>query len=70
MHDGGTSLQVLINDKLVCTSNAVYGTKMKTDNGKDWTTIAYMSDCEQAFKVKKGDQMRLVANYNETLHPA
>jgi hypothetical protein len=68
MHDGGTSVDVLLNGKKVCSSEAVYGTKMQMD-GKDWTTIAQMTDCTAPYAVKRGDLIRLVVNYDEIAHP-
>jgi hypothetical protein len=68
MHDGGTSLDILLNNKTVCSSKAIYGTKMQM-NGKDWTTISEMTDCTEAFKVKRGDVIKLVVNYDEIAHP-
>jgi hypothetical protein len=68
MHDGGTSLDILLNNKTVCSSQAVYDTRLQMD-GKDWTTISQMTDCTQPFNVKKGDQLHLVVNYDEITHP-
>ena|ERR1700744_4582124 len=68
LHDGGTTLDVLVNNKMVCSSRAVYGTKLKID-GKEWTTLSEMTDCTTPFEVKRGDQLRLVVNYDEISHP-
>jgi hypothetical protein len=68
MHDGGTSVDVLLNTKMVCSSRAIYGTKLKMD-GKEWTTIDQMTDCTETFTVKKGDKIQLVVNYDEIAHP-
>jgi hypothetical protein len=68
MHDGGVRMDVLLNGKKVCSSDALYGTKMQMD-GKDWTTIAQMTDCTDRFTVKRGDEIRLVVNYDEVAHP-
>jgi hypothetical protein len=70
MHDGGSSIQILVNDKWACTSNAIYGTKMKSADGKEWTTISQMTECAQPIEVKKGDQIKLVATFDEIAHPA
>ena len=70
MHDGGTDIKILLNDKPVCTSEAIYGAKMTTGDGKDWKTISRMTDCERPFTVKKGDNIKLVVNYDESAHPA
>jgi hypothetical protein len=68
MHDGGTSIDILLNEKRVCTSYAIYGTKLTTQE-KDWTTISKMTDCEKTFEVKKGDNIKMVVNYDEIAHP-
>jgi hypothetical protein len=70
MHDGGTNIVILVNDKPACTSTAVYNTKLKSEDGKEWTTISQMTDCERAFSVKKGDKLKLVASFDEIAHPA
>jgi hypothetical protein len=38
-------------------------------NGKSWITISNMTDCTEPFKVKKGDVIRLIVNYDEIAHP-
>jgi hypothetical protein len=68
MHDGGTSLDVLLNDKTVCSSKAIYGAKVQVE-GREWSTIAKMTDCTEHFKVKTGDKLQLVVNYDEVSHP-
>jgi len=70
MHDGGTNIEILLNDKSVCISQAIYGKNATTVDGKNWTTISQMTDCENPFSVKKGDQLKLVVNYDEVAHPA
>ena len=69
MHDGGTHLQITINGKVVCTSYAIYGTKGTTEDGKEWTSLSLMTNCEKLIPVKKGDKMKLIAHYDEGLHP-
>jgi hypothetical protein len=68
LHDGGTSLDILVNNKTACSSRAIYGTRLNAE-GKDWTTLSEMTDCTTPFAVKKGDQIRLVVNYDEVSHP-
>jgi hypothetical protein len=69
MHDGGESMTVLLNRKPVCVSKAVYGTKMKADDGKDWVTISKVTDCLEPVGVKKGDTIVLETKFDEKAHP-
>jgi hypothetical protein len=69
MHDGGVSVETIINGKPVCDSKAVYGTKLKMDNGKEWTTITKMTDCEEPFSVKTGDMITMKVSFDEINHP-
>jgi len=69
LHDGGESMTVFLNEKPVCVSKAVYGTKMKSENGKEWTTISQMTDCLDAVRVKKGDKIALETKFDEKSHP-
>jgi len=69
LHDGGEHMNVLLNDKLVCTSNAVYGTKMKNANGKEWTTLSAMTTCVDPIAVRKGDRIQLETKFDEIAHP-
>jgi hypothetical protein len=70
--DGGAGMKVMLNDKLICTSDASYG---KTYNGdakpgaKEWTTISKMADCNDVIPIKKGDKIVLDAAYDEIAHP-
>jgi hypothetical protein len=73
MHDGGTNVEVKINDKTICNSRALYGGPGhvgKTSNGKNWETIADMITCQEGVVVKKGDRISLNANYDLDAHPA
>jgi hypothetical protein len=69
MHDGGVSVETIVNGKPVCTSEAIYGTKLKLENGKEWTTISKMTDCDKPFSVKNGDMITLKVSYDEINHP-
>jgi len=72
MHDGGESIDMFLNDKLVCHSVAAYGGNDATmigADGKKWDTISSMSDCPQAIPVKKGDRLRLQAAFDTATHP-
>jgi Stress up-regulated Nod 19 len=72
MHDGGTAVKLYVNDKLVCSSDATYGSTGGTlkVEGKEWQTIARMSECRDGFKVKKGDYLTVSAQYDTKAHPA
>jgi hypothetical protein len=69
MHDGGESITVYLNEKPVCVTKAIYGTKMKTGSGKDWTTISEVTDCLEPIPVKKGDNLVLETKFDELAHP-
>ena len=63
-------MTVFLNGKSVCISKAVYGTKMKSENGKEWTTISAMTDCLDPIPVKKGDKIVLETKFDEISHPS
>jgi hypothetical protein len=73
MHDGGSNVEVKVNEKTVCDSRALYGGPGhvgKTSDGKDWETIRDMVTCPEGVVVKKGDKISLAANYDVIAHPA
>jgi hypothetical protein len=67
LHDGGVSIPLLINNKTVCESKAVYGGKAESGT---WTTVSDMSECNDLIPVKKGDKLTIGANYDFITHPA
>jgi hypothetical protein len=71
LHDGGVAVDLYINSKYTCTSNAVYGGESGTtvQNGKKWETISGMTLCPGPIKIKDGDYMSLTARYDLTQHP-
>jgi len=71
MHDGGTAVNMYINGKLYCASKATYGGPKGTVtiDGKEWATIATMSECNTPIAVKKGDKIKLEAEYDTKAHP-
>jgi hypothetical protein len=71
LHDGGIAMDLYINDKYTCSSNAVYGGETGTSiqNGKKWETISGMTLCPGPIKIKKDDFMAMTARYDQTLHP-
>jgi len=85
LHDGGVRVSLFINEKYTCSSNAVYGDKSASSSGMGGKgmssgkstgkssakikTISSMTPCRGPFPVKKGDTMRLVAEYDLSKHP-
>jgi len=71
LHDGGELMELYLNGKKVCTSNAVYGGKGGTMviDGKKWETISEMTDCNGTIPVKKGDTLKMKAAYDLEKHP-
>jgi len=85
LHDGGVKMLLYINNKNVCSSDAIYG--VRTDEvamgghshgGSSNTpaapspaikTISGMTTCSGPFPVKKGDTLKLVAEYDLSKHP-
>lgn len=64
-------MDLFINDKYECSSDAVYGgdTHTADNNGKKWETIAGMTICNKTISVQDGSTMSLVARYDLTKHP-
>ena len=72
MHDGGDALKLFINDKEVCESKATYGGSESTlsgPDGKKWETISAMTECNNPIKIRAGDNLRIVADFDTKLHP-
>jgi hypothetical protein len=71
MHDGGTGMNLYVNNKLYCSSKAIYGGPggTITINGKDWSTIATMTECNEPIPVRKGDKLKIEATYDTKEHP-
>jgi hypothetical protein len=75
MHDGGDSVQVSLNYKMVCNSLASYGsskeyqTNETLSDGTKWATLSDMSMCADPIAVTKGDNITIVANYDTNKHP-
>jgi hypothetical protein len=81
--DGGVKVSLFINGKYKCTSDAVYGDKSESDMGgmggmshggegkgaSGIKTISKMTACRGPFPVKKGDSLKLVAEYDLKKHP-
>jgi len=88
LHDGGVKVSLILNDKFMCSSDAVYGERPSDSGGMGGghshggsapagkssapavKTISSMNMCnKQAYPVKKGDTLKLVAEYDLTKHP-
>jgi hypothetical protein len=72
LHDGGEAVNLYLNDKKVCESQAGYGgpgAVRVTKDGRKWETISSMTDCMDPIPVKKGDKLEIEANYDITKHP-
>jgi hypothetical protein len=54
--------------KHICEAKALYGSdgSTATIDGKKWETIAAYAPCEDAVKFKKGDKVRMTADYDLT----
>lgn len=70
MHDGGSGMEVLVNGKSTCVSDAEYATAYAVAGTKaNWKTISKMGDCTKAVYVKKGDNVTIIAKYDTEAHP-
>jgi len=71
LYDGGVAMELYINDKLKCNSEAVYGGRGSTfkQDGKTWASISGIKDCIEPMPVKTGDRLKLVAVYDTEKHP-
>jgi len=88
LHDGGVAMDMFINNKYVCSSEAIYGTRgeagssmagghghggaakgQKQETDASIKTIASMTACKGPIAVKKGDTMKLNAQYDLSKHP-
>ncbi|KAF1811598.1 hypothetical protein P152DRAFT_483041 [Eremomyces bilateralis CBS 781.70] len=71
LHDGGDKMVLFLNDKEVCTSEAIYGGAggTTTINGKEWEMLNGMSQCSNSIAVKAGDYISMEAFYDLAKHP-
>jgi hypothetical protein len=80
LHDGGTNLEILWNNKVYCDSKASYGEKgmmespaMNDKRSLDKTKelhITSMTYCISMKEMKKGDVFQVKGKYDLTQHPA
>jgi len=76
LHDGGERIDLFVNDKFACGSKATYGSDTSGGHshggaGGDVSikTITSMSPCQGPIKVKKGDAISMVVQYDLAKHP-
>ena len=70
MHDGGTSVKMVVSGREVCLSKAIYGgTSTLIVDGKEWQTITKMTECTGPVKIKKGEKIQVTATYDTKNHP-
>jgi hypothetical protein len=71
LHDGSTSVSLFHNDKLYCTSKAIYGGRsgLLTIDGKTVETISKLTECNEPLKIKAGDILKVEATYDTGKHP-
>jgi hypothetical protein len=65
LHDGGTSIELWHNDKMVCSSKPTYG-KAPGSDANTPPTITDMSWCHDPVALKKGDSLQLKTHYDLT----
>jgi hypothetical protein len=68
LHDGGDHINLELNGKPICRSNAVYGPPTKED-GQEWMVIKEMTQCTAPVAVKKGDKLQMTSYYDTEKYP-
>jgi hypothetical protein len=88
LHNGGDSVELTLNGKVACLSQATYsanaedghghgmGGSMGGGKGKGMSkrqiageTLASISKCTKPVPVKKGDKLKVKANFDLNKHP-
>jgi len=72
MHDGGANMELKINGKTACISNAMYSTgddKVQMKDGMEASSIIGMSRCYDRVQLKAGDKLTVTGNYDISKHP-
>jgi len=69
LHDGGLNMKIVLNDKVVCESKAIYGLDGSTSvNGQRWETISSYDPCIGPIKVKAKDKLLISSDYDLRKH--
>jgi hypothetical protein len=66
-HDGGSKMVLIVNDKEVCASNAMY--EKAGSGASNNEVMTQMSKCENSIPIKKGDVLTLKSVYDLKTHP-
>jgi hypothetical protein len=72
VHEGGEKIILLLNDKLICESRAVYGGSQGTflrEDGFKWEGISYMTPCHEPVNINRGDVLTMVSTYDTSNRP-
>lgn len=79
MHNGGDSVELFINGKSACLSKAEYTAnggggmgmshRKRDEPVKLGETIATISKCTKPIPIKKGDKLKVSANFDLNKHP-
>jgi hypothetical protein len=67
-HDGAVNLQIQVNGKFACKSNAIYTASGSEVDGKQWESITGYTNCAEPIKVQKGDKVTLSSEYDLRKH--
>jgi hypothetical protein len=68
-HDGGLNMKIVLNNKVVCESKAIYGQDGSTSvNGERWETITSYEPCVGPIKVKAQDKLLISSDYDLRKH--
>jgi hypothetical protein len=72
IHEGGVRNTLLLNGKVICNAEAVYGgskVSFSREDGEKWDAISHMTPCIEPVQMKNGDVMTMTTYYNTELHP-
>jgi hypothetical protein len=69
LHNGGSKMFMFINDKIVCTSEAIYGGQDPSLPSAAGASITKLTPCQVPIPVKKGDWLSMAAEYDLKNHP-
>jgi len=68
LHDGALNMKIHVNDKEVCSAEAVYGREGGLSmSGQEWETISHYTSCKTT-KLRPGDQLKITSDYDLRQH--